>query len=199
MSVSEMESGVGPDGLTLQERRWYRKIETAREMLLKIRSIVANRKGRLDEARDNIPGELLEELKSSEAEMEGYSDDIRDAVAELKHAEILFAQAKKAKKDAVDTVLGIIAEGPSPQQVFSFVDEEGNEREDWRPLPVSELPMPVKYDAMLKEAGIETIGELSVRVNVAGWWRDVAGIGKKAAEVIEEAFSEFWKFHPEYV
>jgi len=69
----------------------------------------------------------------------------------------------------------------------------------WKRKLVSSLNIPKGTVGKLNDAGIETVEVLSLRMQQHGndWYRDVPGLGPKAAEKVADAFEEFWKEHPE--
>lgn len=191
-----MSNDLGSDGLTLQERQWYTRIETAREAYLAAKARTDDASNAVSACRDDLPNELLADLRDGTLNVSDLDDETSEAVAELKAAELRLDLRRKESKAAAEELREVVLAGPSPQQMLDFDAVEPSN--DWRTLPIEELGLPVKHTAALREAGITTIGQLSPRVNVVGWYKDVAGIGPKAAEEIELEFVEFWRDHPEY-
>jgi len=84
--------------------------------------------------------------------------------------------------------------GPNKPEESPQADPEA-----WKRKLVSSLNIPKGTVGKLNDAGIETVEVLSLRMQQHGndWYRDVPGLGPKAAEKVADAFEEFWKEHPE--
>jgi hypothetical protein len=84
-----------------------------------------------------------------------------------------------------------------------FPDGKGEAVADgaaWKTLEVAdELDLPACGHAALDKAGLQTLGQLSERMNRDRWWEDVPGVGSVTATAIGEAFAKFWKDHPDAV
>ena len=77
-------------------------------------------------------------------------------------------------------------------------EETSQDSEAWKQKKVGSMALSTKIVSKLVAADLETVGRLSdAMASDPQYWRNISGIGETAAELIADAFDEFWKEHPE--
>jgi len=89
----------------------------------------------------------------------------------------------------------------NPPLRFGPNEPEGTRQdsEAWKRKTVGSMALlPTRIVSKLVAADLETVGRLSdAMASDPQYWRNISGIGETAAELIADAFDEFWKKHPE--
>lgn len=86
------------------------------------------------------------------------------------------------------------ADEPSNTDAKPNAKPAGGEDESWRCVSVETLGLPATLARRLVDQGVSTIG------HIADWTKsrpltDLEGVGEKKAELIEDAFGDFWRKH----
>lgn len=132
--------------------------------------------------------ELLERIEAAEERCRRTHGEWIAARDRAKNAKLIY-------DTAVGELQRLCRARKEPMPLF----EQPAEADAWRDLDIEEFGLPAKIDAALRNAGLETIGKLSDRMNTGVWWHhELKGIGEKASEQIGDLFAEFWSRHPEY-
>lgn len=70
----------------------------------------------------------------------------------------------------------------------------------WKSEPLAAAGINGNIKRLLEEHGHDTLGKLYKLMNDHGqWWnKEVKGLGEQSAAKVADAFTEFWRNHPEY-
>lgn len=132
--------------------------------------------------------ELLERIEAAE-------ERCRTAHSAWSTARERAKQAKASYDAAVGELQRLCRARKEPMPLFA----QPSASDAWRELDIEELGLPDRIDTALRDADLETLGELSDLMAAGVWWHhELKGIGEKAAEQIADGFTEFWSRHPEY-
>lgn len=145
-----------------------------------------------------------------------HDERLRELADEAEELESEWEQAKslaKVKKEQLDACLkqlriaaqnrpslsaGPLFDEPTDASETPQVEEPAPVGEDyWKPVDIAELNLAEKLTEKLREQGINTLGELSVKVAECGHegYRGLEGVGEKKAEQIEDAWQQWFAAH----
>ncbi|MEM7227284.1 MAG: hypothetical protein AAF432_00570 [Planctomycetota bacterium] len=103
-----------------------------------------------------------------------------------------------AVQDLLDTI------DDQDQMKLSFTaspssDGEKPEADAWRNVEISDLKLGTKNEKALRDAELDTLGKLADFTSTGKRFDSVTGVGSVGADDIDEALTQWWAAHPEYL
>lgn len=136
-----------------------------------------------------------QEIRATEKRVAILKDEYTSFKSKASSAKKLFEEEdrklRRLIRGGVDPQMGLFDKSESDAEVE--VDKDA-----WKELPLTKLDIPDGVTGKLYDVEIETLGDLSQWMQNDQWWKDIAGVGEKAAEKIADAFAKFWQEHPEF-
>lgn len=136
------------------------------------------------------------------AEIQDKEKDCARLESEMMDLAEQYKEKKQSFKAADSSLRAIIRRGPDAQLKLPLKSQDSDKpaqpgEEVWRPADIGELGLTKAIETKLRDAGINTMGNLSDYTTPKGngycqRLTDIKGLGEGAIEKIEEATSAYW-------